>query len=505
MSVRFGPLGVSKLFSVSSTSARIALEALPTVNPAVALVSLQPQQSVWWVKFGDSSVTATITDALRCVPGSKESPLILPITGSPTHIAILAEGEPGNLVLTSGQQLFHEFAPSGTGQSIAVTQTDQRIALPTLGSPIGAFTLVAEQALMEALWIKLGNSGVTGSITTSMKITPGKSGDPVIIRPTASETHLSIFCEGEPGSVILTPGAMNSSIGNLSQAQALDFLDLQSTDSPTFRRLTLNDSTTETKLIITNSNAGANKNSGIEIGRTDNVAASSYIDFHSGATSTDYDARIIAANGTGTDGQGDLTIAAQTLNLNATNLLTNGVNVRGLVLLATGTVSSAATLDIVLTTMTAFRTIDIVFENFVPATDAATLEMRFSTDGGSSYDAGASNYAFANTRSRTGTTTPVSDVNAAATRILIAGSGGASGVSNVSGEGGCSGIVTLYGRTQASYTGAKYATGAFSGDTQAVPIDGWGVRLAAQDTDAIRLLFSSGNIASGRYAVYGRL
>lgn len=32
---------------------------------------------------------------------------------------------------------------------------------------------------------------------------------------------------------------------------------------------------------------------------------------------------------------------------------------------------------------------------------------------------------------------------------------------------------------------------------------GGGAREAAQDTDAIRSLFSAGNIAEGKYAVYG--
>lgn len=503
--MRFGPRGDTVVLAVSTTSARAALATLPTVNPAVALVARNAQQSVWWIKFGNSSVTATITDAKRYIPGSKESPLIIPITGSPTHIAILAEGEPGDVQIMSGSEVLGEFAPSGTATLIDVTQSSQAIALPTLGSPIGAIALVSENAMTEALRVKFGSSGVSGSDATSLRVHPGSAENPVILRPTNAETHLGIYCEGEPGRVLLTPGALNAGIGNLSQAQALDFLDLQSTDSPTFTGLTLSNAGGETKLVISNSNPTGNKNAGIEIGRTDNVAASSYIDFHSGATSVDYDARIIAANGNGADGGGDLTIAAQTLSLNATNLLTNGFQVRGLVLLATGTVSSAATLDIVLTALTAFRTIDIVFQNFVPATDAATLEMRFSTNGGSSYDAGASDYNYANNRARSNTTTLTGDVDSADSSINVCGSDAASGLSNVSSEGGGSGLITLYGRTGASYTGAKYESGAFSGDLQTVSTDGWGVRNAAQDTDAVRLFFSSGNIASGNYAVYGRL
>jgi phosphoribosylaminoimidazole (AIR) synthetase len=34
-------------------------------------------------------------------------------------------------------------------------------------------------------------------------------------------------------------------------------------------------------------------------------------------------------------------------------------------------------------------------------------------------------------------------------------------------------------------------------------VTGGGMRMALQDTDAIRFLFSSGNISNGKYAVYG--
>lgn len=44
----------------------------------------------------------------------------------------------------------------------------------------------------------------------------------------------------------------------------------------------------------------------IEIGRTDGTASTPVIDFHSGATATDYDARIIASGGNGTSGGGSL-------------------------------------------------------------------------------------------------------------------------------------------------------------------------------------------------------
>ena len=61
-------------------------------------------------------------------------------------------------------------------------------------------------------------------------------------------------------------------------------------------------------------------NGNLEIGRQDGTASTPYIDFHSGATAVDYDARILASGGTGTTGQGTLTITGnlvQNVNLTA--------------------------------------------------------------------------------------------------------------------------------------------------------------------------------------------
>ena len=64
-------------------------------------------------------------------------------------------------------------------------------------------------------------------------------------------------------------------------------------------------SPTFTAGIIVSGN-GAN----ISIGRTDNVATTAYIDFNSGATSVDYDSRIVATGGNGSNAGGTFQIQA---------------------------------------------------------------------------------------------------------------------------------------------------------------------------------------------------
>ena len=74
---------------------------------------------------------------------------------------------------------------------------------------------------------------------------------------------------------------------------------------------------TNNKAAFTNLAIGPNApgNASIEIGRTDGVASTPFIDFHSGATAVDFDARIVATGGTGTAGGGELQVSALPLSL----------------------------------------------------------------------------------------------------------------------------------------------------------------------------------------------
>lgn len=64
---------------------------------------------------------------------------------------------------------------------------------------------------------------------------------------------------------------------------------------------------------------GGDANGSIELGKL-GVSTTPFIDFHSGATTTDYDSRIIASGGNGTSGQGTLTYNA------ATHVFSGGIN-----------------------------------------------------------------------------------------------------------------------------------------------------------------------------------
>lgn len=219
MGGNFGPLGASQVAALTSSSQRFAIGSLPSVSPALRLVSLNtPNQVAWWYKLGDSTVTVSTTDGQRILPGSVDEPVVIPITGSPTHIAILCEGQGGDALITTGSSCDGRLAPSGAGSQISVTQTDQRVALPTLASVNPCFSLVAEQGQLESLWVRLGDGTVVGSRTTSMRVRPGSPDKPALIRVTNAETHLSIFCDGQPGTVTLVPGGLDQGVAPPSSA-----------------------------------------------------------------------------------------------------------------------------------------------------------------------------------------------------------------------------------------------------------------------------------------------
>jgi hypothetical protein len=168
-------------------------------------------------------------------------------------------------------------------------------------------------------------------------------------------------------------------------------------------------------------------------------------------------------------------------------------------LLVSGSVSDAAALEIVLTSYTAYRGLLVRLINFVPATDAANLGLRVSTNAGASYNAGASDYRYAYSVALDSTTTVSATVSQAATEIQLAAS-----VSNTAAEGGAIAEITIMNQTATGiWPTVRWNTSIVDDSGRLRMLTGSGTRQTAQDTDAVQFLFSSGNIASGTWALYG--
>lgn len=495
----FGPLGDSVILALTSTSQTVALGALPGDGPALRLQSLNSGQTAWYIKFGTSgAVTVSVTDGMRIVPGGQDAPVITPVPLGSTHYAILCEGASGNVLASYGGYDDGAFAPVGASQVVAVTNTDQRIALPTLGTISPAIRLVATSPSILALWVKLGNGAVTGDVTTSMKVAPGSVEDPTVIPVTSGETHLSIFCEGVGGGVVLSPGQLDHSLpfplsrsgdrwgvmpfvgtdGVMEVGRYIDFhnSDADATDHAV--RLQTGGGTTD--LFVNNTSGPDNGVSKRIVTMRDSTLAQGDVIY--------YDGTNFVRLAPGVSGQ-----ALTTFGAGGNPAWVN----QGQQLLASGTVSAAATLDLVLTAYTGFRGLFVELQSFIPATDNVALHMQVSTNGGSSYDSGATDYRYNHLRAFAASSIS-NTTSTGAPQIVIAdgiGNGSAEGI-EVSAKLGHRTNTAL--QQKIGFVGCHHAA-----DNNEVRVLGDGRRLAAQDVDAVRFLFSSGNIASGQYQIYG--
>lgn len=163
----------------------------------------------------------------------------------------------------------------------------------------------------------------------------------------------------------------------------------------------------------------------------------------------------------------------------------------GLRFIQSKTASNSATLDF--TTGFNYSAYYVVFSNIAPATAGALFNMRYSTNGGSTYL--ATGYFSGNNSSLYNTTTMGN--NNSTTGILLTPD-----ISNVAGSTG-NGHVTI---NQIS-SGNPVAVGQSAYFSNAGSNWGWGsffgMNSSATTVNALRFLFSTGNISSGVVTLYG--
>lgn len=168
----------------------------------------------------------------------------------------------------------------------------------------------------------------------------------------------------------------------------------------------------------------------------------------------------------------------------------------GLELIATTTASGVAAVDFTTGINSTYDAYLFVLSSVVPATTNTKLYMRTSSNSGSSFDAGATDYAY--------TMTGIDD----AAGTLNTSSGGAAQIliNNKAAGASYSGITAaIYlhkpsasQRCQVTYTSSALDNGGLLGS-----VSGAGARQATGVVNAVRFLFSSGNIASGEFKLYG--
>jgi hypothetical protein len=181
----------------------------------------------------------------------------------------------------------------------------------------------------------------------------------------------------------------------------------------------------------------------------------------------------------------------------------NGVDLewqRGMKLLSSASASSSATIDFALNgawgnaNVAAYM---VVFDRVAPATNNTGLWLRTSTNAGSSFDAGASDYKWARYQHDSGALSALGG-DAADNEIELT----SAAMGNAANES-LSGFVMIYAPNRAGYCHVTWEL-LYTDSTGGIGrSSGSGARVTAADVDAIRFLFSSGNIASGVFSLYG--
>lgn len=171
-------------------------------------------------------------------------------------------------------------------------------------------------------------------------------------------------------------------------------------------------------------------------------------------------------------------------------------------LLATATASSSSSLDFTSASVTiddTYKEYALVLSSLKPGMDNASLLVRTSTDGGGTFDSGASDYRYAGISSNDGSTSPASAPKGSGDTFIQVNN---SGIGSSTGEK-ISGVIYLHEPAAADYFLLDWHTTHINSTGQTETTVGSGVRATAANVDGIRLFMTSGNIASGTARLYG--
>ncbi len=170
-------------------------------------------------------------------------------------------------------------------------------------------------------------------------------------------------------------------------------------------------------------------------------------------------------------------------------------------LILSQTASASATIEFTSAHITStYDTYMLVIEHARPATDNVQMWFRVSTDGGSTWKSGASDYEYSSTGWHSNTGSAVSGKDIADSEIAISHSE----LTNVAADA-LSGVYYLHSPSNTATHTRTSGTCVWrnkSNSRGSVALHG-GVYLAVTAVNGLQILMSAGNITSGRFTLYG--
>lgn len=172
-------------------------------------------------------------------------------------------------------------------------------------------------------------------------------------------------------------------------------------------------------------------------------------------------------------------------------------NVGALVFISAQTASASATIEFTSGIDSTFDEYELHILNAIPASDGVLPVLLTSTDGGVGFDSGASDYKWQVMRGTSAVETAESDAADADINLT-----GTQTQGNATGEFFNS-VIRIIRPSEATFTHLVWTI--YNTFTSGVlgTGNGVGVRLASEDVNALQFKYTSGNIASGLYALYG--
>jgi hypothetical protein len=176
------------------------------------------------------------------------------------------------------------------------------------------------------------------------------------------------------------------------------------------------------------------------------------------------------------------------------NLPSGATGAMTLISSATASASSSITFTGLSSTYSSYI---VFFIAVIPATDNVDFYFRTSTNNGSSYDSGASDYLWAHNgagaQNATSNSTGDTAINLTGTDVN----------QDLDSSGLYTGYINIYRPSAADRCLVEWCAAKTEANTSMITQRGCGARNTAADVDAIQFLTSSGNITSGTFKLYG--